>query len=433
MIRRDRYLNKLIRSKGNGKIKVITGIRRCGKTCLLFDIFHQYLNSAGVDNAHIIELALDDSRNIQYRNPLELGVYLRNLLADGEHMYYLLLDEIQKVTTIPNPYLQGSGETIGFVDVLLGLLRLGNVDIYVTGSNARILSPDMPAEFREKCDEIRICTLSYREFYNAWEGDKQEALCSFLTYGGMPLLPTQHSHEEKAAYLHRMIDQVCLADIMAQHRITYDQSVLDDILDLLSSTAGTFTSPTRLAKDYAAAKGATIDDETVSRYLDYFADGFLINKVPRYDVKGIRYIGSPLKYYYADVGLLNARLGFPQTEENRIMETAICSELCIRDFEVDIGIVEYHYRDQDKRSRRAHLEVDFVANRDENHRYYIQFAGSLHDEELRDRKLLPLMRIGDSFRKLVVVKDAIEPRHDENGILYLGLEQFLLDENAMDI
>ena len=431
MIKRDRYLNKLIRKKENGMVKVITGIRRCGKSYLLFEIYHRYLNSIGVPDDHIIELALDDDLNIQYRNPLELGKNIRSLLTDSERMYYVFLDEIQKVATIPNPYLPGTGETVGFVDVVLGLMKIRNVDLYVTGSNSKMLSSDILTEFRGRGDEIRVQPLSYREFYDAYGEDKRHAWRDYFTYGGMPLVLSQQTHEDKAAYLRSLFDKIYLDDIMSRHRISYDKSVLDDILDIVSSSVGSLTNPGKIAKTFASVKGASIDDETTAKYLDYFIDAFLLYKAQRYDVKGRKYINSPLKYYYSDVGLRNARLSFRQQEENHIMENIIFNELRVRDYDVDVGIVGYNYRDEEGRSKRTQLEVDFVANRGGS-RYYIQSAFALSDEAKRTQEISPLRRIGDSFRKIVVMKDDIVPWHDEEGILYLGVEQFLLEEDAVN-
>ena len=310
MIKRDRYLNKLIRKKENGMVKVITGIRRCGKSYLLFEIYHRYLNSIGVPDDHIIELALDDDLHIQYRNPLELGRHIRSLIADTGRMYYVFLDEIQKVASIPNPYLPGSGETVGFVDVVLGLMKIKNVDLYVTGSNSKMLSSDVLTEFRGRGDEIRVQPLSYSEFYAACGEDKRRAWRDYFTYGGMPLVLSQRTHEDKTAYLRGLFDKIYLDDIMYRHRISYDKSVLDDILDIVSSSVGSLTNPGKIAKTFASVKGTAIGDETIAKYLDYLIDAFLLDKAQRYDVKGRKYIGSPLKYYYADVGLRNARLNF---------------------------------------------------------------------------------------------------------------------------
>lgn len=432
MIERKRYLDKLIRKKENGLIKVITGIRRCGKSFLLFNIYHSYLNSIGVKDEQIIELALDDDANIMYRNPLELGKYIRSIIVDTNKKHYVFLDEIQKVATIKNPYLEDSAEKIGFVDVLLGIMKIKNVDIYVTGSNSKMLSSDILTEFRGRGDEIRVNPLSFAEFYNAYEGDKREAWREYFTYGGMPLVTAQKTHADKSKYLQDLFDKIYLDDIIARNNINKNKSVLEDALNVVSSSIGSLTSPHNLANTFSSKKNIKIDEETVMKYLDSFIDAFILYKAQRYDVKGRKYIGSPLKYYFSDIGLRNARLNFRQLEENHIMENIIYNELLIREFNVDVGVVEYNYRAEDGKSKRTQLEVDFVANR-ASQRYYIQSALSVGNEDKRLQETNSLNRIDDSFKKIVVVKDDIIPWHDEKGILYIGVERFLLDENAMNL
>lgn len=432
MIERKRYLDKLIRKKENGLIKVITGIRRCGKSFLLFNIYHSYLNSIGVKDEQIIELALDDDANIIYRNPLELGKYIRSMIVDTNKKYYVFLDEIQKVATIKNPYLEDSAEKIGFVDVLLGIMKIKNADIYVTGSNSKMLSSDILTEFRGRGDEIRVNPLSFAEFYNAYEGDKREAWREYFTYGGMPLVTAQKTHADKSKYLQDLFDKIYLDDIIARNNINKNKSVLEDALNVVSSSIGSLTSPHNLANTFSSKKNIKIDEETVMKYLDSFIDAFILYKAQRYDVKGRKYIGSPLKYYFSDIGLRNARLNFRQLEENHIMENIIYNELLIREFNVDVGVVEYNYRAEDGKSKRTQLEVDFVANR-ASQRYYIQSALSVGNEDKRLQETNSLNRIDDSFKKIVVVKDDIIPWHDEKGILYIGVERFLLDENAMNL
>lgn len=431
MIERQQYLNQLIAKKENGLIKVITGIRRCGKSYLLFNIYHQYLNSIGVKDDQIIELALDDDENIKYRNPLLLGEYIRSLMIDKDQTYYIFLDEIQKVKTIKNPYLGDEGETIGFVDVLLGLMKKKNADVYVTGSNSKMLSSDILTEFRGRGDEIRVNPLSFSEFFSAYNGDKRDAWREYYTYGGMPYLCFLNDHRAKSAYLSGLFENIYLTDILERHAIR-DKSVLDDILNVISSSVGSLTNPGRIADTFASIKQAKISAETVSRYLDYFIDAFMLSKAQRYDIKGRKYIGSPQKYYYSDIGLRNARLNFRQTEENHIMENIIYNELIIRGFTVDVGVVEYNYKDADGKSKQTNLEVDFVAS-DGSRKYYIQSALTVGEEEKRLQEVRPYARIPDSFKKIVVIKDSIIPWHDENGILYIGIEQFLLDSDAIDV
>lgn len=432
MIERKKYLEKLISKKENGLVKVITGIRRCGKSYLLFNIYKDYLKSIGVEDECIICLALDDDENIKYRNPLELGKHIRSLTADESKTYYVFLDEIQKVVTIQNPYIEGVEDKIGFVDVVLGLMKHDNIDVYVTGSNSKMLSSDILTEFRGRGDEIRVNPLSFAEFYNAFEGEKRNAWQEYYTYGGLPLVMTKKSHEEKAKYLQSLFDAIYISDIMDRNKLVYEKTVLDDILNIVSSSVGSLTNANKITNTFKSAKQMNIGAPTVNRYLDYFIDAFLLYKAERYDVKGRKYIGSPLKYYFSDVGLRNARLNFRQQEENHIMENIIYNELCGRDFSVDVGVVEYCYKDAEKKSKRTQLEIDFVANKGSK-KYYIQSALTVADEEKREQEIRSLKRVGDSFKKIVVVKDNIIPWHDDDGILYIGIEQFLLDESAMDM
>ncbi len=432
MIERKKYLERLISKKDNGLVKVITGIRRCGKSYLLFNIYKSYLKSIGVEDECIICLALDDDENIKYRNPLELGKYIRSLTSDDSKTYYVFLDEIQKVVTIQNPYIEGIEDKIGFVDVVLGLMKRENVDVYVTGSNSKMLSSDILTEFRGRGDEIRVNPLSFEEFYNAFDGDKRDAWPEYYTYGGLPLVMKRKGHEEKAKYLQSLFDKIYLGDIIERNKILNDKSVLDDILNIVSSSVGSLTNAGKIAKTFKSERQVNISDDTVSRYLDFFIDAFMLYKANRYDVKGRKYIGSPLKYYFSDVGLRNARLNFRQQEENHIMENIIYNELCNRDFSVDVGLVEYCYKDENKKSKRTQLEIDFVANKGSK-KYYVQSALTIADEEKRAQEIRSLKRVGDSFKKIVVVKDNIIPWHDDDGILYIGIEHFLLDENAMDM
>lgn len=432
MIARRKYLEKLISKKDNGLVKVITGIRRCGKSYLLFNIYKDYLKSMGVAEECIICLALDDDENIQYRNPLELGKYIRSLTVDESKSYYVFLDEIQKVVTIQNPYIEGAEDKIGFVDVVLGLMKRDNIDVYVTGSNSKMLSSDILTEFRGRGDEIRVNPLSFEEFYNAYDGEKRDAWQEYYTYGGLPLVMAKKTHEEKAKYLETLFDAIYLSDIMDRHKLAHEKTVLDDILNIISSSVGSLTNANKITNTFKSERQVNISNYTVSKYLDFFIDAFLLYKAERYDVKGRKYIGSPLKYYFSDVGLRNARLKFRQQEENHIMENIIYNELCNRDFGVDVGVVEYCYKDENRKSKRANLEIDFVANKGSK-KYYIQSALTVADEQKREQEIRSLKRVGDSFKKIVVVKDNIIPWHDDNGILYIGIEKFLLDESAMDL
>lgn len=432
VIKRDRYLNKLIAKKDNGLIKVVTGIRRCGKSFLLSELYHAYLNSVGVADDNIIELALDEALNARYRNPLELDQYIREQTADKKQRYYVFIDEIQKVSEIQNPYVDDAEARIGFVDVVLGLMKLKNVDLYVTGSNSHMLSSDILTEFKDRGDEIRVNPLTYSEFYSAFEGDKRHAWREYYTYGGMPLVLSQKTHEEKSKYLKGLFAKTYITDVLEHNSILNEQAVLEDLLNIVSSSVGSLTNPTKLSNTFQSVKQISVNPSTIGKYLDYFIDAFIMYKAFRYDIKGKKYIETPLKYYFTDVGLRNARLNFRQQEENHIMENIIFNELMAREFDVDVGVVEYHHLDGNGKKVRTQLEIDFVANKG-SRRYYLQSALSVAEEEKRAQEINSLVRVSDSFRKIVVVRDDIIPWHDENGILYLGIEQFLLEENAVDL
>lgn len=431
MIERKKYLEKLIRKERNGLIKVITGIRRCGKSYLLFEIFYKYLLSKGVKDDHIICLALDETKNIKYRNPLYLDEYIQGKITD-DGQYYVCLDEIQKVKAVKNPYLDDEEEKITFVDVLLGLMKKSNVDVYVTGSNSKMLSSDVLTEFRGRSDEIRVNPLSYSEFYKAYQGDKHKAWREYVTYGGMPYAMTLQSHEDKSEYLQGLFDKVYIADVLERRKLFNDKTILEDLLDMISSAVGSLTNPTKLANTFETVKHISINSKTISRYLDYFEDAFMISKAQRYDIKGKSYIESPLKYYFADVGLRNARLNFRQQEETHIMENVIYNELCLRGFDVDVGVVEYSTKTIDGKTKRIQREVDFIANKGSN-RYYIQSAFAIPDEEKREQETKVFSKIADSFKKIVVVREDIIPWRDDRGILYIGVEQFLLNEESIDL
>ena len=355
---------------------------------------------------------------------------MRAQITNNSKQYYIFLDEIQKVADIPNPYLNDKDAKIGFVDVLLGLMKIKNVDIYVTGSNSRMLASDILTEFRGRGDEVRVNPLTYKEFYTAYSGDKRYAWREYYTYGGMPLILSMPAHEDKSKYLKDLFTKTYLADVIEHHKILNDQEVLDDLLNILSSSIGSLTNPTKLANTFLSIKKVTISANTISRYLDYFIDAFMLSKACRYDIKGRKYIGSPLKYYFTDVGLRNARLNFRQQEENHIMENIIYNELVARDYDIDVGVVSSSYRDADGKSVRKQLEVDFVANKG-NARYYIQSALTIASDEKRLQEINSLTNIPDSFKKIVVVRDNIMPWYDENGIFYVGIEDFLLDPTLM--
>lgn len=427
MIARPDYLNKLISKKENGLIKIITGNRRCGKSYLLFTIYHEYLVSAGIAENQIIELALDETVNAKYRNPIELDSYIRSLVSDKSKQYYVFLDEIQKVDEIQNPYVDNPNSKITFVDTVLGLMKIKNVDLYITGSNSKMLSSDILTEFRDRGDEIRVYPLSFAEFYASFKGDKNEAWKEYYTYGGMPLAVIKKTPEEKSKYLKDLFTGTYLKDVLERHTITNSTSDLEELLNIISSSIGSLTNPLNLSNTFKTVKKRNLAPETISTYLDYFKDAFLIDSAVRYNIKGKKYISTPLKYYFVDVGLRNARLNFRQQEENHIMENIIFNELKIRGFDVDIGVIEHNTKDATGKSRRNFLEIDFIANRG-NNRFYIQSALHLDTQEKMEQETQSLNRIHDSFKKIVVVKDDIEPWQDDKGIQYIGIEQFLLEK-----
>lgn len=431
-IGRQQYLDQLIRKKDNGRVKIITGIRRCGKSYLLFELYTKYLRDSGVKEDQIIGLALDELPNARYRNPIELDQYIRDKIADKSKRYYVLIDEIQFVSEIQNPYVDDPSAKLNFIDVVLGLMRIKNADIYVTGSNSKMLSSDILTQFRDRGDEIRVFPLSYAEFYSVYGEDKRHAWRDYYTYGGMPVVVTLSSHEEKSKYLQDLYTKTYLRDVVERHMIQNDVEVLEDLLNIVSSSIGSLANPTKLANTFASERQISISGATIERYLGYFIDAFLLHKSQRYDVKGKKYMKTPMKYYFADVGLRNARLGFRQQEENHIMENVIYNDLRRRGFDVDVGVVEYNCKDDEGKKIRKQLEVDFVVNRG-SQRYYIQSALTVGDPEKRKQETESLRRIPDSFKKIVVVRDDIIPWHDDNGILFIGVEQFLLEEKGIDL
>ena len=431
-IQREQYLVKLIKKKDNGRIKVITGIRRCGKSYLLFELYTKYLKSIGVEAEQIIGLALDELPNARYRNPIELDRYIRSLISDETKQYYVLIDEIQFVSEIQNPYVNDPEAKLTFTDVVLGLMKIKNADIYVTGSNSKMLSSDILTQFRDRGDEIRVYPLSFAEFYDVYDGEKRNAWRDYYTYGGLPLVLTMELHEEKSKYLRDLFAKTNIKDVVERNKILNDTEVLDDLLNIVASAIGSLTNPTKLSNTFESEKKIKISSNTVEKYLDYFSDAFLLEKAERYDVKGRKYIKTPSKYYFTDVGLRNAKLGFRQQEENHIMENVLYNDLKRRGFDVDVGVVEHNICDSNGKKLRKQLEVDFVVNRGDQ-RYYIQSALSIGEEEKRRQEIESLIRIPDSFKKIVVVRDYINPWRDDNGILYIGVEQFLLDEESINM
>lgn len=415
-IKRDIYLDKLIRKKKNGLIKVVTGVRRCGKSYLLFHLFHNHLLETGVPEDHIIEVALDDRRNKKLRDPDAMLQFIDESIKDKED-YYIILDEVQ--------YLDE------FEDVLNSLLHIRNADVYVTGSNSKFLSSDVITQFRGRGDEIHVYPLSFSEYTSAYQGTLDEAWDDYLVYGGLPLILTMEAPEDKAEYLNSLFQKVYISDIVERHNVR-NKAELDELVDILASAIGSYTNQSKLAQTFKSVKGKSISDKTIKNYIDYLIDSFLISKAARYDIKGKKYIGSPSKYYFEDVGLRNARLGFRQVEQTHLMENIIYNELRIRGYHVDVGVVEHFEVSGDGKRGKKKFEVDFVATRG-SEKYYIQSAFALLTADKVNQEQRSLLSIPDSFRKIIVVGDNIKVRRDENGIITVGVRNFLLDENSLKL
>ena len=411
-IQRKVYLDRLISRRENGVIKIITGIRRCGKSYLLDPIFKNYLIQSGVREDHIINLELDKEENKKYRDSHVLNEYIKSLIKDKE-MYYILLDEIQLVE--------------GFEAVLNGFLYERNLDVYVTGSNSKFLSSDIITEFRGRGDEVKIFPLSFSEYIENFEGDKYEAWNEYVLYGGLPLILSKKTDEEKAKYLKDLFEQTYIKDIVERNNIQR-VDILDSIINMLASSIGSLTNPKKIYDTFVSNGEKEISFNTVNSYIKYIEDAFIINKSDRYDVKGKKYILTPQKYYFSDIGLRNARLNFRQQEENHIMENIIYNELIIRGYNVDVGVVEV--RDDNK--SRKQLEIDFVCNLG-NKRYYIQSALNLDTREKTLQEERPIMGVNDNFKKIIVVKDNIKHWFTEEGILVVGIQEFLLDKNSLNL
>ena len=415
-IRRDIYLNKLISKKHNGLIKVVTGMRRCGKSYLLFNLFKEYLVNEGVNENHIIEIAFDSFENRKYRDPEVLFPYLMEKIADKE-MYYVLLDEVQMLDD--------------FESVLNSLGRKKNVDVYVTGSNAKFLSKDIITEFRGRGDEVHMYPLTYSEFMSVYDGDKQEGWRDYVLFGGIPLVLGFETADQKSDFLKSLFEETYISDITGRNNIR-NKAELEELLNILSSAIGLLTNPSKLSATFKSVKNKTISKDTIIKYIDYLKDSFLIDSAIRYDIKGKKYINTPSKYYFTDLGLRNARLNFRQVEETHAMENIIFNELKVRGYNVDVGVVVMNEVDKNGKKIRKQLEVDFVCNKGSK-RFYIQSAYALPDKEKMEQEQRSLVNTGDGFKKIIITKDAVAPLYNDEGILVMSVYDFLLNPDSMEI
>ena len=415
-IRRDIYLNKLISKKHNGLIKVVTGMRRCGKSYLLFNLFKEYLVNEGVNENHIIEIAFDSFENRKYRDPEVLFPYLMEKIADKE-MYYVLLDEVQMLDD--------------FESVLNSLGRKKNVDVYVTGSNAKFLSKDIITEFRGRGDEVHMYPLTYSEFMSVYDGDKQEGWRDYVLFGGIPLVLGFETADQKSDFLKSLFEETYISDITGRNNIR-NKAELEELLNILSSAIGTLTNPSKLSATFKSVKNKTISKDTIIKYIDYLKDSFLIDSAIRYDIKGKKYINTPSKYYFTDLGLRNARLNFRQVEETHAMENIIFNELKVRGYNVDVGVVVMNEVDKNGKKIRKQLEVDFVCNKGSK-RFYIQSAYALPDKEKMEQEQRSLVNTGDGFKKIIITKDAVAPLYNDEGILVMSVYDFLLNPDSLEI
>ena len=416
VIKRDIHLKKLIDSKHNGMIKVVTGVRRCGKSYLLFNLFCHHLKEAGIAADHIIKVDLEDRRNKELRDPDALLRYIDSHMTD-QQMYYILLDEVQHVNE--------------FEDVLNSYLKIENADVYVTGSNSRFLSTDVITEFRGRGDEIKIAPLCFREFMSVYQGTKEKGLEEYMLYGGLPKVLDYPTVERKIEYLKSLFKKTYLTDIKERYKIKNDDD-LEELIDIVASSIGGLTNPSKLENTFQTVKHSNITHTTIKSYLDMLQDVFLIERSVRYDIKGRKYIDTPAKYYFSDLGLRNARINFRQYEETHLMENLIYNELRLRGMSVDVGVVVKNEKDANGVNVRKQLEVDFVCNQG-SQRYYIQSALRLPSEEIREQEVRSLKSINDSFRKFVITEDLISRYHDNEGITYMNIYEFLLDENSLQI
>lgn len=415
-IARDIYLNKLISKKNNGLIKVVTGMRRCGKSYLLFNLFRDHLKSEGVPDDHVIEMAFDSFENKKYRDPEAFYQYLVDRLKD-DSMYYVLLDEVQLLDD--------------FEDILNSIARRRNTDVYVTGSNAKFLSKDIITEFRGRGDEVRMYPLTFSEYMTAYTGDRYQGWRDYVLYGGLPLIFSFQTPDQKSDFLKALFEETYISDITGRNNIR-NKDELEELLNILSSAMGSLTNPNKLSSTFKTVKNRKISPTTIKRYIDYLCDAFLIDKAIRYDIKGKKYIDTPAKYYFTDLGLRNARLNFRQVEETHAMENVIFNELKVRGYNVDVGIVPVSEKNRTGKSVRKQLEIDFVCNRGSK-RYYIQSAFAMQDEEKEKQEQRSLLSTGDGFKKIIITKDALAPLYNENGILVMSIFDFLLDPHSLEI
>lgn len=412
-IPRESYLQRLDAKKHNGMIKIITGLRRSGKSYLLFNLFYEKLLSQGVDNKHIIRVQLDDLDNMELREKTALYAFIKSKITDAG-MHYCFLDEIQLVP--------------GFEEVLNSLLHLPNIDVYVTGSNSRFLVKDVITEFRGRGDEIRVFPLSFKEYFEVSESDFETAWSTYCAYGGLPLVATMKNHKEKSDYLKNLFAKVYLTDVIDRYKIR-NKKEFEDLLNILASAIGSYTNPLKIANTFKTKELSAITNKTVVLYLSYLEDAFLLQSVQRFDIKGRKYIGANKKYYFTDLGLRNARLNFRQIEETHIMENVIYNELCLRGYDVDTGIIEYNGKDKNGASKKIQLECDFVANSG-SERIYIQSAFDISAKAKKQQEENSLLRINDSFRKIIIQKPGTIPHYDENGVYIVSLKDFLLEDIA---
>lgn len=415
-IARDKYLRDLINRMNNGMIKVVTGIRRSGKSYLLFKLFYEYLLSQGILESHIIKIELDQRKNRIYRDPDVILDYIETLIEDDKQ-YYILLDEVQMLND--------------FEEVLNSLLHISNVDIYVTGSNSKFLSKDVITEFRGRGDEIHVFPLTFKEFMQVYDGDMYRGFADYIVYGGLPLISTMKTETQKVNYLTNLFNETYLKDIIERNHIEKTQE-LEDLINVLASAIGSLTNPPKIQATFKSSIGSAISINTIRQYIEYLEDAFIISKAQRYNIKGRKYIGTPLKYYFEDIGLRNARLGFRQVEETHLMENIIYNELRYRGYSVDVGVVEKREMSENGKQIRKALEIDFVANLG-SQRYYIQSALSMPTPEKQIQEKTSLINVADSFKKIIIVKDIVNVKRDENGIVTMSIYDFLLKENSLDL